>query len=101
VSLEALFESRFAIVPIASRYIKPSLTDYVQLALEKNVMRIVQAPELDLCTDPVELYHRSINAEETRTGLPSTRPRNLDADQVLQTDAHARAEYIQRRSFRV
>lgn len=60
-------------------------------------MRIVQAPELDLCTDPVELCHRSIIAEETQTGLPSTRPRNLDADQVLQTDAHARAEYIQRK----
>jgi Ras GTPase-activating-like protein IQGAP2/3 len=75
-------------------------------------MRIVQAPELDLCTDPVEvslstimvfdeadgqLYHRSINAEETQSGMASTRPRNLDADQVLQTDAHARAEYIQRR----
>lgn len=40
---------------IASQYIKPSLADYVQLALEKNVMRIVQAPELDLCTDPVEV----------------------------------------------
>ena len=31
--------------------------------------------------------------------MPSTRPRNLDADQVLQTDAHARAEYIQRKSL--
>lgn len=58
MSLEALFEARFAIVPIASQYIKPSLADYVQLALEKNVMRIVQAPELDLCTDPVEVSYR-------------------------------------------
>lgn len=62
VSLESLFESRFAIVPIASRYIKPSLTDYVQLALEKNVMRIVQAPELDLCTDPVEVSFMKIRS---------------------------------------
>lgn len=44
-----------------------------------------------------QLYHRSINAEESQSGLPSSRPRNLDADQVLQTDAHARAEYIQRK----
>lgn len=64
VSLDALFESRFAIVPIASRYIKPSLTDYVQLALEKNVMRIVQAPELDLCTDPVEVSVFSTGSEQ-------------------------------------
>lgn len=48
-----------------------------------------------------QLYHRSINAEETLSGLPSSRPRNLDADQVLQTDAHARAEYIQRESENV
>jgi Ras GTPase-activating-like protein IQGAP2/3 len=51
----------------------------------------------NFCAD-WQLYHRSINAEESQTGLPSTRPRNLDADQVLQTDAHARAEYIQRES---
>jgi Ras GTPase-activating-like protein IQGAP2/3 len=55
VALDTLFDARFAIVPIASQYIKASLTDYVQLALEKNIMRIVQAPELDLCTDPVEV----------------------------------------------
>jgi hypothetical protein len=54
----------------------------------------------NFCADS-QLYHRSINAEESQTGLPSTRPRNLDADQVLQTDAHARAEYIQREFFRV
>lgn len=68
VSLESLFESRFAIVPIASRYIKPSLTDYVQLALEKNVMRFVQAPELDLCTDPVEVSLLEIRSVTKLTG---------------------------------
>lgn len=64
VSLESLFDARFAIVPIASQYIKPSLTDYVQLALEKNVMRIIGAPELDLCTDPVEVSSDTRHMDE-------------------------------------
>jgi Ras GTPase-activating-like protein IQGAP2/3 len=49
---------------------------------------------LDLCTDPREIYIRLIEEEEKATGLPSARPRDRDADQVLQTEGDARALYI-------
>ena len=98
-------------MPVATQYLKPSLTPYLQEVLFEHVSRVTQATGLDLCVDPIEvrlfrcseipligqIYNRSINMEESQTGLASVRPRHLDGDQVLQTDATARAEYIQRK----
>ncbi|RXK36438.1 hypothetical protein M231_06282 [Tremella mesenterica] len=94
-TLSELAEHRFPIVSVTKQYAKPSVTPYVQEIMSEHILRVVQAQDLDLCTDPLEIYNRSINAEESQTGLPSPRPRDLNADQVLQIDAPARAEYIQ------
>jgi hypothetical protein len=44
--------------------------------------------------DPLQIYNRIIDYEEAQLGVPSKKPRDLVADQVLQTDADARATYI-------
>jgi hypothetical protein len=83
--------------------------------LVAHVQRIVDAPALDLTTnplevscvirswsemsrlgkaDPLQIYNRIIDYEEAQLGVPSKKPRDLVADQVLQTDADARATYI-------
>ncbi|WVQ78096.1 hypothetical protein IAT38_000177 [Cryptococcus sp. DSM 104549] len=89
-----LVHSRFAIIPVAAQYIKPAMTPFIQDVLADHVMRIVAAPELDLCTDPVKIYMGIINAEETQTGMPSALPRDRNADQILQENAMARALFI-------
>jgi hypothetical protein len=42
----------------------------------------------------LQIYNRIIDYEEAQLGVPSKKPRDLVADQVLQTDADARATYI-------
>lgn len=42
-------------MPVTAQYIKPSLTPYIHDVIAPHVMRIVDAPELDLCTDPVRV----------------------------------------------
>ncbi|KAK6902926.1 hypothetical protein I203_108186 [Kwoniella mangroviensis CBS 8507] len=93
-TLHDLAHSRFAINSVAAQYIKPSLTPYIQDVLYDHIMRIVGAPDLDLCTDPVKIYQSIINAEETQTGVPSQLPRDRNADQILQENATARAIFI-------
>ncbi|WWC90034.1 uncharacterized protein L201_004964 [Kwoniella dendrophila CBS 6074] len=93
-TLHDLAHSRFAIISVAAQYIKPSLTPYIQDVLYDHIMRIVGAPDLDLCTDPVKIYQSVINAEETQTGVPSQLPRDRNADQILQENATARAIFI-------
>ncbi|WWC69466.1 uncharacterized protein I206_103406 [Kwoniella pini CBS 10737] len=93
-TLHDLAHSRFPIISVAAQYIKPTLTPYIQDVLYDHIMRIVGAPELDLCTDPVKIYQNIINAEETATGVPSQLPRDRNADQILQENATARAIFI-------
>lgn len=90
-----LEESRFAIMSLASQYIRPTITPLLQGFLTDHVMRVVTAPHLDLTTDPAEIYRRLINDEETQTGMPTQKNRDLNANQVLQTDEQSRAVYIQ------
>ncbi|WWD15905.1 hypothetical protein CI109_100329 [Kwoniella shandongensis] len=93
-TLDDLVHSRFAIVPVAVQYIKPVLTPFIQEVLYDHIIRIVNASDLDLCTDPVRIYQGIINAEETQTGMPSTLPRDRNADQILQENATVRALFI-------
>jgi Ras GTPase-activating-like protein IQGAP2/3 len=60
-SLEALGQSRFAIVSIASQYTKPILTPYLQSVMFSHIIRIVEAPMLDLSTDPTEVSSAAVH----------------------------------------
>lgn len=54
-SLADLAETRFAIISVATQYLRPHLTPYIQDVLKEHVMRVVEAAELDLTTDPGEV----------------------------------------------
>jgi Ras GTPase-activating-like protein IQGAP2/3 len=95
-SLEELAETRFAILPVVTQFVKPLLTPYLQNVLFTHIERVIASPELDLSADPIEIYNRIINAEESLTGQKSSLPRGLTADQILQTHGETRTLYIQR-----
>lgn len=94
-SLEDLANTRFAITSVTTQFIRPTLAPYLVNVLLPHIQRVVQAEDLDLSTDPVDIYNRFINSEESLTGVRSTLPRGLTAEQVLQTHGETRALYIQ------
>lgn len=49
---------------------------------------------MDLETDPVNIYHKSINLEESRTGRPSARKHTASSQEAL-ADAEVRDTFIQ------
>ncbi|KLT44776.1 hypothetical protein CC85DRAFT_242013 [Cutaneotrichosporon oleaginosum] len=93
-SLEDLANTRFTITPVVMQYTKPALKPFLHNALAAHINRIISSDELDLSTDPVDLYNRLINADEALTGIRSPLPRDLTADQILQTHAETRTIYI-------
>lgn len=96
-SLEQLADTRFAMVPVVTQFVKPLLTPYLQTVLRPHIERVIMAEELDLSVDPVEIYNRILNAEESLTGMKSDHPRDLTADQILQSHVETRTLYIQRK----
>lgn len=94
-SLDALLAGRYPLHALVSSYLKNGLTTFMQSTMTRCIAEVVTNQSLlDLCTDPREIYLRLIDEEEKATGLPSARPRDRDADQVLQTEGDARALYI-------
>ncbi|WVN85310.1 uncharacterized protein L203_100455 [Cryptococcus depauperatus CBS 7841] len=93
-SLVNLVHSRFTIISVTTQYVKPSLAGFIRDVIAPHIMRIISAPDLDLCSDPVKIYMRMISAEETQTGMPSTLPKDRNADQILQEHAMTRAIFI-------
>lgn len=56
-SLANIADSRFAIISLAAQYIRPNVTPYLQEVLTTHVMRVVEAANLDLTTDPGDVSH--------------------------------------------
>lgn len=51
------------------------------------IKQVVNNDFLDLELDLVNIYHKSINDEESRTGMPSTRPHAVTAQDVSSDDS--------------
>jgi Ras GTPase-activating-like protein IQGAP2/3 len=54
--------------------------------LNPLVEDVVNTPNLDLETDPVSIYHKAINEEESRTGMPSVRPHAATTQDALEDE---------------
>ncbi|GFF76645.1 ras GTPase-activating-like protein rng2 [Aspergillus udagawae] len=55
---------------------------------------VVENPELDLESDPIQIYRSAINNEELRTGRRSRRPLDLPREEAIR-DPETRATFIQ------
>ncbi|KAK4190468.1 hypothetical protein QBC35DRAFT_69383 [Podospora australis] len=54
---------------------------------------IIEDPELDLESDPMQIYRSAINDEELRTGRPSSRPRDIPRELAIK-DPETKAVFI-------
>ena len=54
-SLEELADARFAITSVAMQYVRSAITPLLQHTLRDHVARVIQATDLDLSADPVEV----------------------------------------------
>ncbi|KAL2261352.1 hypothetical protein VTK26DRAFT_4349 [Humicola hyalothermophila] len=54
---------------------------------------IIEDPELDLESDPMQIYRSAINNEELRTGRPSTRPLDIPRELAIK-DPETKAVFI-------
>ncbi|GAB5593632.1 iqgap-related protein [Umbelopsis nana] len=62
--------------------------------LQPLVNSVLDDDFMDLETDPVNIYHKSINLEESRTGRPSARKHTASSQEAL-ADAEVRDTFIQ------
>ncbi|KAI8881001.1 Rho GTPase activation protein [Backusella circina FSU 941] len=57
--------------------------EFFRALLSPLVNQVVLDDFLDLETDPVSIYHKAINEEESRTGVPSSRPHAITSQDAL------------------
>lgn len=67
------------------------MRDVLSTAVKEN---IVENSELDLESDPMQIYRSAINNEELRTGKRSRRPLNIPREEAIR-DPETRATFIQ------
>ncbi|KAK7207258.1 hypothetical protein BZA70DRAFT_270854 [Myxozyma melibiosi] len=82
-------------------------TNYVRGAEERQFLNellspivesVVSEEDFDLESDPLTIYHASINNEEMRTGMKSSREHNVVVDVAIK-DPETRATYIKNLQF--
>ncbi|RKP27978.1 hypothetical protein SYNPS1DRAFT_26408 [Syncephalis pseudoplumigaleata] len=66
---------------------------YLRDLLQPLIREVVENPELDLESDPLVIYRSLIREEESRTGVRSQRPYDVQREDAL-TDAETRATLI-------
>ncbi|TCD70814.1 hypothetical protein EIP91_001504 [Steccherinum ochraceum] len=92
-SLEAITRGHPSFINIVVHYLRPKQTAYVRETLQTVIREVVESEELDLEVDPSVIYRTRIDVEETRSGVESTKPRDLTFHQAAK-DPDTRAEYI-------
>lgn len=80
-------------VTVAVQYVRPKQVAYVREALYTMINEVISQRELDLETDPVQIYKARVNDEETRTGKPSLRPKDVSFHEAV-ADPETRVEFI-------
>ncbi|GAA5869494.1 hypothetical protein JCM3774_001467 [Rhodotorula dairenensis] len=72
----------------------PIFREFLEQSLSGPVKTVASRHEVDLTTDPVEIYRQLISMEESRTGLPSKRPDAVDFAHAL-ADPETNSKFIQ------
>ncbi|KAG8918288.1 hypothetical protein FRC01_001945 [Tulasnella sp. 417] len=80
-------------VTVAVQYVRPKQIAYVREALYTMINEVISQRDLDLETDPVQIYKARVNDEETRTGRPSLRPKDVSFHEAV-ADPDTRVEFI-------
>lgn len=94
-SLEELTEKQMIATEVAIAFARPKHPDALKTMLGKALTEMVNAPDLDLCIDPVSIYHRILNDEESESGVISAKPRDVDAYFAVMKDTASSAAFFQ------
>ncbi|KII94770.1 hypothetical protein PLICRDRAFT_127987 [Plicaturopsis crispa FD-325 SS-3] len=92
-ALEDIVHSHPMYINIAVHYLRPKQITYVRDALQTIIREAIGSEDLDLEADPTIIHRNRINREEMRTGVPSTKPKDLPFYEAL-NDPDTRAQYI-------
>ncbi|CAL1700973.1 unnamed protein product [Somion occarium] len=80
-------------INIVVHYVRPKQAGYVKDTLQTIIREVIDSDDVDLETDPSIIYRGRVDIEEMRSGVASTRPKDLSFHEALQ-DPDTRAEYI-------
>ncbi|KAH8105969.1 ras GTPase-activating protein [Cristinia sonorae] len=92
-TLQAITRGHPSFINIIVHYARTKQAAYVRETLQTVIREVVESDELDLEADPSVIYRTRIDLEETRSGIPSNKPRELPFHQAAK-DPDTRAEYI-------
>ncbi len=81
-----LIDSRPIVLEVALAFVRSQSENAIKPILHHIVTDVVKDAELDLCIDPVSIYHRILNDEETESGIISTKARDVDAYHAVHVD---------------
>ncbi|KAG1755714.1 ras GTPase-activating protein [Suillus lakei] len=80
-------------INIAVQYVRPRQVTYIRETLQGIIRELLEAVDLDLEPDPTVIHRSRINVEEMRSGIASTKPKDVPFYEALK-DPDTRAEYI-------
>ncbi|KAG2077434.1 ras GTPase-activating protein [Suillus decipiens] len=80
-------------INIAVQYVRPRQITYIRETLQGIIRELLEAVDLDLEPDPTVIHRSRINVEEMRSGIASTKPKDVPFYEALK-DPDTRAEYI-------
>ncbi|THH19788.1 hypothetical protein EW146_g1464 [Bondarzewia mesenterica] len=92
-SIEDVIHGHPMYINIAVHYIRPKQTTHVREALQPIIREVINADDLDLEVDPTVIYKAKIDAEEMRSGVASTKAKDVAFRDAL-NDPVVRPEYI-------
>ncbi|KAK9248883.1 hypothetical protein V1506DRAFT_528056 [Lipomyces tetrasporus] len=93
-SIQEFVKSNYMWTRLLSSYTRgPAERQYLCELVGPLVKSIIREEDMDLETDPLTIYHASINNEELMTGKRSTRDHNVVVDVAIR-DPGTRATYI-------
>ncbi|KAI0796795.1 hypothetical protein C8Q75DRAFT_710102 [Abortiporus biennis] len=92
-NIEAVAKGHPAFINVVVQYVRPKQAAYIRDTLQKIVLEVVDSDDVDLETDPRVIYRASIDIEEMRTGMPSSRSKDIGFHEAVH-EPDTRAEYI-------
>ncbi|ETW84040.1 hypothetical protein HETIRDRAFT_381374 [Heterobasidion irregulare TC 32-1] len=92
-SIEDIVHNHPMYINIAVHYIRPKQTTHVRESLQNIIRELIDAEELDLEVDPTRIYKSKIDLEEMRSGIASTKIKDVTFREALD-DPIIRPEYI-------
>ncbi|KIP08317.1 hypothetical protein PHLGIDRAFT_69492 [Phlebiopsis gigantea 11061_1 CR5-6] len=93
-SIEEVITGHPMFISLVVHYVRPKQSVYVRETLQGVIRELVESGEdIDLEADPSIIYRTKVDIAETRSGIASEKPKNIQFREALQ-DPDTRAEYI-------